>query len=137
MADVDQIVTGQRREGIFAGVMTFVRKASQAGAVMIVGLVLQKAGFVSGSKIQSPEVINVIVYLMLFATIGILIAGFIISLRFRLTRDTHRVLMAEIEHMKQGHRTPTSSVNQEIVEALSGLPYHMLWGNNTIGFRRT
>ena len=26
MADVDEIVTGRRREGAFAGVMTFVRK---------------------------------------------------------------------------------------------------------------
>ena len=29
MADVDQIVTAQRREGSFAGVMTFIRKATQ------------------------------------------------------------------------------------------------------------
>ena len=35
IADVDEVVTGQRREGIFAGIMTLTRKASQAGAVML------------------------------------------------------------------------------------------------------
>src|SRR5690606_5300301 len=43
MADVDEIVTGRRREGAFAGVMTFVRKMSQAGAVILVGQVMQAA----------------------------------------------------------------------------------------------
>ena len=36
IADVDEAITGQRREGIFAGIMTLTRKASQAGAVMLV-----------------------------------------------------------------------------------------------------
>lgn len=31
IADVDEAITGQRREGIFAGIMTLTRKASQAG----------------------------------------------------------------------------------------------------------
>ncbi|MGG5839163.1 MFS transporter, partial [Huaxiibacter chinensis] len=37
IADVDEVITGQRREGIFAGIMTLTRKASQAGAIMLVG----------------------------------------------------------------------------------------------------
>ena len=34
MADVDEIVTARRREGAFAGVMTFTRKMAQAGALI-------------------------------------------------------------------------------------------------------
>ena len=34
-ADVDEAVTGQRREGIFAGVMTLVRKVAQSGAIIL------------------------------------------------------------------------------------------------------
>ena len=54
IADVDEAITGQRREGIFAGIMTLTRKASQAGTVMLVGIIMQLSGFVSGQKIQ-PE----------------------------------------------------------------------------------
>ncbi|MFK9882031.1 MFS transporter, partial [Klebsiella pneumoniae] len=50
IADVDEAITGQRREGIFAGIMTLTRKASQAGAVMLVGIIMQLSGFVSGQK---------------------------------------------------------------------------------------
>ncbi len=50
IADVDEVITGQRREGIFAGIMTLTRKASRAGAVMLVGIVMQMSGFVSGQK---------------------------------------------------------------------------------------
>jgi oligogalacturonide transporter len=46
MADVDEIVTGRRREGAFAGVMTFIRKATQAAAVALVGLLMDWGGFV-------------------------------------------------------------------------------------------
>ncbi len=48
MADVDEAITGLRREGIFAGVMTMTRKASQAIAVMLVGVLLQLAHFNPG-----------------------------------------------------------------------------------------
>lgn len=34
--------------------MTLTRKASQAGAIMLVGIVMQMSGFVSGQKVQ-PE----------------------------------------------------------------------------------
>ena len=33
IADVDEIVTGQRREGVFSGVMIFTRKTTMAAAV--------------------------------------------------------------------------------------------------------
>jgi len=135
MADVDQIVTGQRREGIFAGVMTFVRKASQAGAVMIVGFILQEAGFRSGQTAQSPETISAIVNIMLYVTLGIMVLGTLVSLRFRLTKDTHARLMTEIEHLKQGGKEPSSEENRGVVEALSGWKYETLWGNNSVGYR--
>ncbi len=41
MPDVDEIVTGRRREGAFAGVMTFVRKLMQSAAIFIVSQILQ------------------------------------------------------------------------------------------------
>jgi oligogalacturonide transporter len=115
--------------------MTFVRKASQAGAVMIVGLILQESGFVSGQTTQSPQTIATIVNVMLYVTLGILALGLVVSLRFRLTRDTHAVLMAEIEHMKQGGRQPTSERSRSVIEALSGWAYDKLWGNNPVGYR--
>jgi oligogalacturonide transporter len=132
MADVDEIVTGQRREGSFAGVMTFVRKATQAAAVAGVGFLMQAGGFVSGAPVQSDGAIHTIALLLGIGTVGMLGFGILVSTRFRLSPATHGVLMAEIEHLRSGARTPTSAQAGRIVEDLSGWRYDQLWGNNPV-----
>jgi oligogalacturonide transporter len=129
MADVDEIVTGRRREGAFAGVMTFIRKTTQAAAVMGVGLVLQAGGFVSGNTTQSPHAVSTIIVVLVAGTLTLLAFGFAISLRFRLDRDTHAVLMAEIQRFKTQPDTRPSPEHRAIVEDLTGWPYERLWGS--------
>jgi oligogalacturonide transporter len=128
MADVDEIVTGRRREGAFAGVMTFIRKTSQAAAVMGVGMLLQAGGFVSGDKIQSPEAVRTIMLVMTLGTLTLLGMGWVVSLRFRLNRDTHTVLMDEVRRFKEQPGTTPDAENRRIVEDLTGWRYEQLWG---------
>lgn len=132
MADVDEIVTGQRREGAFAGVMTFVRKMSQALAVILVGQVMQASGFVSKADVQSPTAIAAIVGVLGIGTIVILLFGIVAASRFRLDPQTHAVLIEEIEHLRDGAREPTSAANAAIVEDLTGWRYDALWGRNPV-----
>ncbi|WP_446740933.1 MFS transporter [Sphingomonas sp. CFBP 8760] len=132
MADVDEIVTGRRREGAFAGVMTFVRKMSQALAVILVGQVMQASGFVSKATVQSPQAIAAIVGVLGLGTVAMLIFGVIVSTRFRLDPKTHAILLDEIEHLRAGHHTPTDERNARVVEDLSGWRYDQLWGRNPV-----
>jgi oligogalacturonide transporter len=133
MADVDQIVTAKRREGSFAGVMTFVRKAAQAAAVMLVGIILEQGGFLAGAQQQSSGAVHTIVTVLVIGPLLLLIFGFWIAGRFALNKDTHALLMAEISHLKSGARQPTSEHSRAVVENLSGWPYEKLWGNNSVG----
>lgn len=48
IADIDEVVTTSAGSDL-AGIMTLTRKASQA-AVMLVGIVMQASGLVSGQK---------------------------------------------------------------------------------------
>lgn len=130
MADVDEIVTGRRREGAFAGVMTFIRKTTQAAAVMGVGLILQVGGFVSGSQTQSPQALHTILIVMGLGTLTLLLFGFLVSLRFRLNRDTHAILMAEIKRFKERPGTQPTPEDRRVVEDLSGWRYEALWGRS-------
>jgi len=132
MADVDQIVTGQRREGSFAGVMTFVRKATQASAVFAVGAALEFSGLIKGQRDQSEQVMEAIVMIMTVGPVLVLCFGFWVSTKFKLNTDTHTILMAEISRFKQGERNPSSPENQAIIEDLTGWKYSQLWGNNSI-----
>jgi oligogalacturonide transporter len=126
MADVDQIVTGKRREGSFAGVMTFIRKATQAATVAAVGLIMEARGFRSSAPVQSAQAVQALAWLLGAGTLVSLTLGVLVSLRFRLDRTTHAVLMAEIEHLRGGAKEPSSPAARAIVEDLSGLEYARL-----------
>lgn len=128
MADVDEVMTAKRREGSFAGVMTFVRKATQAAAVAGVGLIMEAGGFRSAAAVQSPAAIATLVALLGVGTLAVLAAGVIVSTRFRLDRRTHAVLMAEIEHLRGGATRPSSAQARMVVEDLTGRSYDALWG---------
>jgi oligogalacturonide transporter len=128
MADVDEIVTGRRREGAFAGVMTFIRKTSQAAAVMGVGMLLQAGGFVSGETSQSLDAVRTILLVMTLGTLTLLAFGWVVSLRFRLDRNTHGVLMNEIRRFKEHPGTLPDAESRRIVEDLTGWRYEQLWG---------
>lgn len=137
MADVDEIVTGRRREGAFAGVMTFVRKLTQAAAVAGVGALMSAGGFEKGATVQSAEAINTIAMVLGIGTIGVLIFGILVSTRFKLSSATHDVLMAEIDRLKAGDRVAPAPHAKAVVEDLSGWRYDELWGNNPVaGVRR-
>ncbi|WP_426816567.1 MFS transporter [Winslowiella sp. 2C04] len=137
IADVDEVITGQRREGIFAGIMTLTRKASQAGAVMFVGIVLQLSGFVSGQSVQSEAVTHTILLILSVGTVCVLAIGFFISLRFKLNLQTHSTLREETLKMREAGRAVPDRITPQAratVEVLAGMPYENLWGNNNIGF---
>lgn len=133
MADIDEIVTGRRREGSFAGVMTFVRKATQAAAVASVGILMDAGGFVPKAPVQSANAVMTLGLVLGIGTLVVLTLGVLLSFRFRLGPETHAILMAEIEHLRAGGKTPTSERSRAVVEDLSGWKYEQLWGNNPVG----
>lgn len=126
--DVDEIVTKQRREGLFAAVMTFFRKTSVAIATMIVGFVLEFGGFVKGQTTQSPEAIQTIVYTLVIGTIVLLLIALFIAFTFKLNKQTHAILVNEIERLKNnGSKSEVDPKTKEVVEELTGYHYDNIW----------
>jgi len=116
--------------------MTFVRKMSQAAAVILVGQVMQASGFVSKAASQSPEAVHAIVAVMTIGTLAMLGFGILVSLRFHLDPRTHAILMREIEHLRaDAASAPSSPENRAVVELLSGWSYERLWGRNDVARR--
>jgi oligogalacturonide transporter len=132
MADVDEIVTGRRREGAFAGVMTFVRKFTQAAAVAGAGALMSAGGLVSNAKEQSPQAVHTIAAVLGIGTIAVLIFGVFVSKRFKLDRRTHAILMDEIERFRTRPDETPSQQARMVAEDLSGWPHHKLWGRNPV-----
>lgn len=136
--DVDEIVSGDRREGVFAGFMCFVRKASQALAIFLVGVALQEFNFKSGKGIttQPKEALVAMVVILIAIPAVFLLLGIISSFSFKITDKSHAVLKKEVNRLKNGGSTKTvDSETRKVVEELTGWSYEKLWGNNPIGYK--
>ena len=112
--------------------MTFIRKTSQAAAVMGVGFVLQAGGFISGNTTQSAQAVHTIALMLALGTLTLLAFGWIVSLRFHLDRDSHAVLMREIQRFKAQPDTAPDAESRRIVEDLTGWRYEELWGKQRL-----
>jgi oligogalacturonide transporter len=132
LPDVDEAVTGQRREGIFAGVMTLVRKLAQSMAIMASGWIIDLGGYIKTrpgeTVVQSPEAIQTVTALMVGGPLLMMVLGMLASWSFRLNARTHAVLVHEVERLRNGATEAENDDNRRIVEGLTGWSYDRLWG---------
>ncbi|SEJ50800.1 oligogalacturonide transporter [Propionispira arboris] len=126
--DVDEIISQKRREGLFAAVMTFSRKTTVAIATIIVGFVMQEGGFVKGQLVQSPEAIHTIANTLLIGTAGLIGIALYFAWHFKLNKQTHAVLIQEIDRLKAGGSKADVSIEaRAVTEELTGYKYEELW----------
>lgn len=126
--DIDEMITRQRREGLFAAVMTFSRKTTVAIATFIVGVMLQEGGFVKGSQVQPESAVNTIAMLLFIGTAGLLLIALWQAVTFRLNKRTHKIFVDEVERLKaKGSKHDVTPETRRIVEDLTGYSYDDLW----------
>ena len=134
LPDVDEAVTAQRREGIFAGVMTFTRKAAQSLALIATGWAIDAGGYVATPKeatefvAQTPQAVQTIVLVLVGGPILMMVLGAWASWSFKLNAKTHAVLVHEVERLRAGATEPESEESKKIVEDLTGWKWEHLWG---------
>lgn len=131
--DVDEIVSMKRREGLFAAVMTFTRKSTVALATFLIGVVLQEGGFVKGQDVQSPQTVQIIGYVLLIGCVGLFALSLVLAFTFKLNKETHQILIDEVERLKNGgSKDDVDSNTKEVVESLTGYKYEDVWKQNLI-----
>lgn len=128
LPDIDEAVTGRRREGVFAGVMTLVRKLAQSLAIIVTGWIIGLGGYISEAPAQTPTASAVVAGVVILGPILVMTLGLIGAWGFRLNSNTHQILMLEIERLRSGATTPSSPEAATVVETLTGWRYDNLWG---------
>lgn len=132
IADIDEIVTSERRPGVFSGVMVITRKTTMALAIMGVGYILSLGGFVPAAATQSARADGTITAVLVAGPILLLLMGIAVSYRFRLTQQTHAILLREIGRFRRGETAPPSEEDRRILQDLTGWSYDELWGRNPV-----
>ncbi|MBN1146026.1 MAG: MFS transporter [Anaerolineales bacterium] len=119
--DVDELRSGERREGIYSALTTFTRKISSALAVFLVAQVLQFAGYIPPIEqagklieaVQTPAFINAIRLFFVLIPVGFISFGIYFAARFPLTVTIYQHLGEVLAAMRSG-----SEVSEEERQAL-------------------
>ncbi len=107
--DEDELVSGERREGFYSGVFTFVRKLGGGLAVFGIGLVLGWTSFVEGSAVQPASAISAIRILTSLVPAALLGLAACVAASYPLSAEAHAEILRKIAERK--------SVTQETLEA--------------------
>lgn len=133
VTDADEMITTQRREGTYAGMMTFVRKIAQALALFLVGVCLQVFGYEEGVHL-ADRTIRGIRLLFVMAPTLLIVIGFISSFRFKISPGNHKVMMDEIDRLKSGgQKSDVTDQTKAVCEMITGITYEVLWEENHAG----
>ncbi len=102
--ELDELKTGQRREGVFYAFMTLLQKVGLALGLFLVSLALQFSGFVSGAT-QQPE--SALLAIRIFigpVPMVLLMAALVLARFYPITRQMHEEMLLQLaeRHRSQG-----------------------------------
>lgn len=103
--ELDELKTGQRREGVFYAFMVFLQKIGLAVGLFLVGLALDQAGFMETvpgqpSPVQPPSALLAIrLAIGPLPTIA-LICGLVLAYFYPITREMHAEILLKLKERK-------------------------------------
>ncbi|MFV0337652.1 MAG: MFS transporter [Chthoniobacterales bacterium] len=112
--ELDELETGQRREGIFYGLLVFLQKTALALGTFLVGIVLQFAGYISSTAEKAVPEQPESALLAIRIAIGplpafALILGIWLTSRYPITKQRHaEIRKALAERTQQGRESAST-----------------------------
>jgi len=133
IADVDELITGRRREGLYAGVSTFLRKLSGGVVVGVLGIALDVIGYskeaVNAGNI-SPATDWGIRILFCAVPLAFLIFALLVLRKYKLGRSEF-IIMSNILNRYRAGETDISVEGEElrVCRQLTGLKNDQFFGS--------
>jgi len=96
IVDADELRTGERKEGSYAGVMNFIRKLGLSLAAVVAGFGLQLSGYDPAAEVQAQSVQTAIVWMAGGIPFVCYAIGAMLFARFGLTTQEHARIQREL-----------------------------------------
>ena len=123
ITDVDEVITMEKRTGVYSGLMTLVRKMAQAVALWSIGYLLSLIGYVP-NQAQTADTLLQLKLIFVFIPVILIILGIIAAFKFKITPKKHNILINEIKRLRQGgKRVNVDPTVRNICEELAGNSY--------------
>ncbi|MBN2658587.1 MAG: MFS transporter [Spirochaetales bacterium] len=131
VTDVDELISGRRREGIYGGMATFLRKLSGGIAIALLGFLLTLIGYIpaeqlarAGLTMQRPDTILWLRILVAVIPAIFILAALFFSIRYNVDEEKYIIMKEEIARRKGGgDPAKADGAVQKVCEELTGLTY--------------
>jgi GPH family glycoside/pentoside/hexuronide:cation symporter len=94
--ELDEIKTGQRREGVFYAFMTLLQKVGLALGLFLVSLALQFSGFVSEAAVQPESALLAIRIFIGPVPMVLLVLSMLLTRFYPITRQMHEEMLLQL-----------------------------------------
>jgi GPH family glycoside/pentoside/hexuronide:cation symporter len=93
---VDELMSGRRQEGIYAGFSVFIRKLSTGLVLAMIGPILSWSGYAEGAKVQPAAALTAIRLVISVLPAILLVAACIVAWSYPLTRARHAEISRQL-----------------------------------------
>jgi len=104
ICDLDELQTGQRREGLFTSVMGFMAKMEISLCILLVGYMISWSGLdVKLTTAQAPEVLTKLFWLAIIPNIVFTLGAFLLTLKFPMTEASMLEVRRQLDERHRQH----------------------------------
>lgn len=146
LTDVDEAITGRRREGVLSTFNTFIKKSIGGVMTALVGFALGGFGLVTGEEVEEYEKVNnalfpqtdtailgVRICVALVPIVAALVALFLLN-RFKMTKEDHVIVRAAVAAKHKYGAVALSAEEKKAIEKITGQKMEKMWlGQNEDG----
>ncbi len=124
VTDVDELASGQRREGLFAGFTALLRKGATAAALGLVGVGLWLVDYQAGAPAQTPETVLGLELLFAVPPTALILGALFVFRDFRLGRAEHAEIVEVLgaRRAARAHAVEPESARPATIPSLAATP---------------
>ncbi len=139
LTDVDELITGRRREGVIATFSTLIKKSISGVMAALVGFTLQGFGLVTGDTVSNYEkttgalfaqsdsaVMGVRICVAVIPIVAAFVALILLK-NFRMTKDDHTMIRAAVATKHKYGSVTLTQEQKERCELISGQKLENTW----------
>ncbi len=138
ISDVDELITGRRREGVIGTFNTFIKKSVSGVMTSIVAFILGGFGLITGEDLekiletnpnfqQSDSALLGVRICITFIPIFFALVSLFLLHRFQMTKKEHTIIRAAVATKHKYGSVALSQEEIEIMEKISGQKYENTW----------
>ncbi len=131
ITDVDELITGRRREGVIGTFNTMVKQVTGGVMTFLVGVILDGFGLVTGNEgvyIEQTDsaLIGIRLCISVLPMLSALVAWLMLK-RFKMTKDDHTMIRAAIATKHKYGSVTLTKEEKDRCELLTGYKFEKTW----------